>query len=243
MPSGWKAHQAAEAWEKRSDPDRKYPPVCYKQNGEPRTGKYMEVCHRPCRPAHFKNEASKRSPWMLALKKFNAQNTTWCVPKKNSRGYTECMKFKKEFQRAAGPTKKAAEAEEKGVTEMTNAQYDRYVRSLTPRAPYVPSYQAPTERDLVSVNYGGGPRLHLPSRRAEVAEFVRAESSAQGARAQVAANKAADVLKAAQDAEDQRLATEWARKKEAAKVARAQKFLKDNAWTALPARVTRSGKR
>jgi hypothetical protein len=263
MPSGWKAHQAAEAWEKRSDPDRKYPPVCYKQNGEPRTGKYMEVCHRPCRPAHFKNEASKRSPWMLALKKFNAQNTTWCVPKKNSRGYTECMKYKKEFQRAAGPTqkqrKKADDDTEEGIDGMTMAQYDRYVRSLTPRAPYVPSYQAPTERELVSVNYGGGPRVDLPSRRREVTEFVRAaESSAQGrarpdiprtnaeaaARAVVAANKVAEERKKKEDAarlaEDYRLAHQMAVKDAAAVAARRERHRELTGY--YPLASTRSGR-
>jgi hypothetical protein len=172
---------------------------------------------------------------MLALKKFNAQNTTWCVPKKNSRGYAECMKYKKAFQQAAGPTKKAAEAEEKGITEMTNAQYDRYVRSLTPRAPYVPSYQAPTERELVSVNYSN----RMAARRAESATIF-AETSAQGAarpdiplrpaaqaRAQVAANKVAEEKKKKEDAarlaEDYRLAHQMAVKDAAAVAARRER--------------------
>ncbi len=94
-----KKYPTFETYAKRFDPDRKYPPICYRRNGTPRTPN--STCHRPCRPAHFTREASKYSPWMLALKKFNVGNNTWCVPKAPSPGYTQCMKWKKEFQREA----------------------------------------------------------------------------------------------------------------------------------------------
>ena len=80
---------------------------CYNKRGKMRPAPLH--CHKPCRPAHFTREASKTSPWMLALRRFNRGNNTWCVPKKPSPGYTECMKWKKEFQREARQ-KRAAEA-------------------------------------------------------------------------------------------------------------------------------------
>ena len=104
-----KKYPTFETYAKRFDPDRKYPPICYRRNGTPRTPN--STCHRPCRPAHFKREASKYSPWMLALKRFNAGRNTWCVPKENTFGYTECMKWKKEFQREARQKRAAFDAE------------------------------------------------------------------------------------------------------------------------------------
>ena len=80
---------------------------CYNKRGKMRPDE--RSCHKPCRPAHFTREASKTSPWMLALKKFNAGRNTWCVPKENTSGYTQCMQWKKEFQREAR-RKRAAEA-------------------------------------------------------------------------------------------------------------------------------------
>jgi hypothetical protein len=104
-----KNYPTFETYAKRFDPDRTYPPVCYRRNGTPRTPN--STCHRPCRPAHFTREASKYSPWMLALKKFNRSKTVWCVPKDGSPGYTECMKYKREFQREARKKRAAFDAE------------------------------------------------------------------------------------------------------------------------------------
>ena len=118
-----KKYPTFETYAKRFDPDRKYPPICYRKNGTPRTP--TSTCHRPCRPAHFTREASKYSPWMLALKRFNAGRNTWCVPKENTSGYTECMKWKKEFQREARQKRaalRAAAAEDERFDNLTLRQ-------------------------------------------------------------------------------------------------------------------------
>ncbi len=243
-----RSEATAKAWERRSKPERTYPPVCYTEGGKRRTGKYMEVCHRPCRPAHFKRPASKISPWMLALKQWNRGNSSWCVPKNPSAGYTLCLKYKNEIQRKQYAMRNEEEDE-------LDLPLRSYLDARGTQAP-IPGRKAAMEAKqagaLQRINYGKG----MTTRRSEIAGLF-AESSAQGAarpdiprinaeaaaRAQVAENKRLDVLKAAQDAADQKKATEWARKKEAAVAANYQKFLKDNAWTALPPRETRSGKR
>jgi hypothetical protein len=58
----------------------------------------------------------------------------------------------------------------------------------------------------------------------------------------VDAAKAKDARRRESEAEYQRKATEWAAEQAAKEAARYQEFLRKNAWTALPARETRSGR-
>ena len=59
----------------------------------------------------------------------------------------------------------------------------------------------------------------------------------------VDAAKAKDARRRENEAEHQRKATEWAAEKAAKDEAKYQEYLKKYAWTALPPRETRSGKR
>jgi hypothetical protein len=237
-----RSEATAKAWAKRSNSERTYPPVCYTPGGKPRTGKYMEVCHRPCRPAHFKRPASKISPWMLALKKWNQSNTSWCVPKKPSPGYTLCVKYKNEIQRR----QYAMRNEEDDELDLPLRGYLDARGTQAPIPGRKATMEAKQAATLQRVNYGKA----MTTRRSESAGLF-AESSAQGtdipltkARAQVAANKVAEEKKRKEDAarlaEDYKLAHQMAIKDAAAVAARRERHRELTGY--YPLASSRSGR-
>ncbi len=180
--------------------DRWGPKACYNRRGNIRPPDLH--CHKPCRPhlTKQKRRAGANTAWIAALKEFNAENVTWCVPKK-------------------GNPKRPLPAYRKVMEIKERIEKERLIRKIG----------KPPQLERVA-DEGNWPRA-IPKKG----------QTQQQANLQAAAI-AADKKRREEEAEGYRLAQEWAREQEAKKAARAQKFIKDNAWTALPARVTRSGR-
>ena len=65
--------------------------------------------------------SKKTSSWLLALKKWNEGNKTWCIPKRGSPQYEEVIALKNGFKNPSKPKKVLKIVDEKKATKVLKA--------------------------------------------------------------------------------------------------------------------------
>ncbi len=97
------------------------PKACYNRSKKIRPDELH--CHAPCRRAYKPRPHNKTNPWFMALKEFNKDTVTWCIPKRGTGrqplpDYKKVMRMKDTIeahqakQRMAAETRRRQEEEE-----------------------------------------------------------------------------------------------------------------------------------